>query len=83
MYAARYSHKEQTITIKFNANAMRDRWPDYFESGAHEENLNQFRERIDECIRTAYFSGSIESKCSLARATAATNASSSELTANV
>jgi hypothetical protein len=81
MYEARYSHKEQKIIIKFDVNAMRNRWPDYFESGAHEENLNQFREGIDECIRTAY--GSIESNCSLARDTAATNASSCELTANV
>ena len=81
MYEARYNHKEQTITIKFDVNAMRGRWPDYFESGVHEENLNEFRERIDECIRTAY--GSIESNCSLARATAASNASSSDLTVNV
>jgi len=76
MYSARYNSKNQTIIIKFDANAMRGRWPDYFESGAHEENLNEFKKGIDECIRTAYFSGRIESNISLARDAAASNASS-------
>ena len=45
--------------------------------------INGVRERIDVCIRAAYFSGRIESNHALAKVTAATNASSSELTANV
>ena len=53
MYQAKFSHKDQTIEIKFDVEAMRKYWPSYFES-AHEENLNELKNGIDECIRKAY-----------------------------
>lgn len=81
MYQAKFSHKDQVIEIKFDIKAMREYWPSYFDSGAHEDNLNELKNGIDKCIRKAY--GSRESSTSLAFDTAALSACSSVPTAKV
>lgn len=53
MYRARYSDKKQEIEIIFDVKAMMGYWPSYFESGAHEANLEEMKAAIDACIRKA------------------------------